>query len=78
MNNTAAQSKATIFLRGPSQADCRQAAEALGAHVIREYVEDRDRTSIRSIDKRPALRLMLDEYVHHVTRSTSLLPALAD
>ena len=61
MNNAVAQLKAVIFLRDPDQADCRQAAEMLGAQVIREYVEDRDRTGIRSIDKRPALRLMFDE-----------------
>jgi DNA invertase Pin-like site-specific DNA recombinase len=61
MYNTVTQPKAVIFLRDPSQADCRQAADALVAQVIREYVEDRYGTGIHGIDKRPALRLMLDE-----------------
>lgn len=37
---------------------CEQAAEMLGAEVIREYVEY---GGTGSIDTRPALRLMLDE-----------------
>jgi hypothetical protein len=61
MYNPVVQPKALIFLYDPDQAGCRQAAEALGAQVIREYVEDRYRTRIRNIDKRPELRLMPDE-----------------
>jgi site-specific DNA recombinase len=37
---------------------CEQRAEALGAQIIREYVEV---GGTGGIDKRPALRLMLDE-----------------
>jgi DNA invertase Pin-like site-specific DNA recombinase len=63
MANTISQPKAITFLREESQesADCKQAARALGAQVVREYIEGEYKTATSGIDERPTLRLMLDE-----------------
>lgn len=76
MNNNTIQPTAVIFLRArylgsdgrdyeqeqqqivAQRAACEQRAEALRAQIIREYVEF---GGTGSIDKRPVLRLMLDE-----------------
>ena len=76
MYNNTTQPMAVIFLRSrhlgadgsdheveqwmiaAQRAACKQRAEALGAQIIREY---REFGGTGSIDKRPTLRLMLDE-----------------
>lgn len=70
MYNTVIQPKAVTFLRGQGQEDefCKEAAEALGAQVIREYVDDPYSSGADSIDERPTLRLMLDELHTHDTQ----------
>lgn len=70
MNSTVTQPKAVIFLREQGQEDesCKQTAEALGAQVIREYVDNSYSSGADSIDERPTLRLMLDELHTHDTQ----------
>lgn len=76
MHNNITQPTAVIFLRARYQgsdgrdgaheqqmiahqrAACRRAAKTLDAHIIREYVEH---GGTGRLDKRPVLRLMLDE-----------------